>query len=145
MLLIGQRFFIWTYIVYILLYQNIILFPLYLFSNTFGSKVCVTVVVVVLGIFANDGTFPFNLLPEKFSRLVSGRINCKFTKRDNEVWLLSTRDILPKEELLLCYSQDGSYWRSVFDANQIQKIKEALQLCEPTLEDAENAISSLDI
>ena len=98
-----------------------------------------------LGIFCNDGSFPFSLLPEKFSRIVSERVNCEFAKRDNEVWIKSTREIQPKEELLVCYSPDGSYWKSLFSTNQLEMIKEALRQCGPSLREAENAFSSLTI
>ncbi len=98
-----------------------------------------------LGIFCNDGSFPFSLLPEKFSRLVSHRVNCEFVKRDNEVWIKSSREIQPKEELLVCYSSDGSYWKSVFSPNQLQMIKEALRQCGPSLREAENAVSILTV
>ena len=98
-----------------------------------------------LGIFANDGSFPLSLVPEKFSRLVSARVNCEFSKRDSEVWIKTTRDVKKKEELLVCYSSNGSYWNSLFNHNQIREIKEALLRCGPTLRDAEMAYSSLDI
>lgn len=98
-----------------------------------------------LGIFCNDGSFPFSLLPEKFSRLVSERVNCEFAKRDNEVWIKSTRIIQAKEELLVCYSPDGSYWKSLFSPNQLQIIKEALRQCGPSLREAENAFSLLTV
>lgn len=47
---------------------------------------------ICLGIYANNGSFPFNLAPEKFSRLVAVRVNCEFSKRDNEVLIKSKRD-----------------------------------------------------
>ena len=79
-----------------------------------------------LGIYANDGTFPFNLVGEKFSRSVTERINCKFSKRNNEVWLKSTRPIHANEELLVSYTPDGSYWTSLFTQDQLDKIKRRL-------------------
>ena len=96
-----------------------------------------------LGVYANDGSFPFNIVPEKFSRLVTVRVNCEFSKRDNEVWIKSTRDIRPNEELLVCYSLDGSYWKSIFTQGQLQQIREVLLSCGPTQRDAENAFSGL--
>ena len=54
-----------------------------------------------LGIFANEGSFPLSLVPEKFSRLVSARVNCEFSKRDNEVWIKTTRDVKKKDYLHL--------------------------------------------
>ena len=62
-----------------------------------------------------------------------------------EVWIKTTRDVKKKEELLVCYSSNGSYWNSLFNHNQIREIKEALLRCGPTLRDAEMAYSSLDI
>jgi len=38
-----------------------------------------------LGIYANDGSFPFNSVSEKFSHLATMKVNCEFSKRDNEV------------------------------------------------------------
>ena len=96
-----------------------------------------------LGIYANDGSFPFSVVAEKFSRLVTVRVNCEFSKRDNEVWIKSTRDIRPNEELLVCYSPDGSYWKSIFTQSQLQQIREVLLRCGPTQRDAENAFSGL--
>ncbi len=98
-----------------------------------------------LGIFANDGTFPFNLAGEKFSRFVKERINCQFAKRDNEVWLKSTKAIRPNEEIMVCYTPDGSYWTTMFSQDQLQKIKEALLRCGPTIEDAEYCLRDLNI
>ena len=98
-----------------------------------------------LGIYANDGTFPFNLIGEKFSRIVAERVNCEFTKRNNEVWLRSTRPIHANEELLVCYTPDGSYFTSLFTQVQLEQIKEALVRCGPTLKDAEDAIFFLEI
>lgn len=98
-----------------------------------------------LGIFANDGTFPLCLVPEKFSRLVSARVNCEFSKRHNEVWIKTTRDVKANEELLVCYSSNGSYWNSLFTQNQLRQIKEALLKSGPTLRDAEITYSGLNI
>ena len=98
-----------------------------------------------LGIYANDGTSPFSLAPEKFSRLVSTRVNCKFDKRDNEVWIKTTREIGPNEELLVSYSPDLIYRKTLFSPNQLKKIKEALVNCGPTIEDAEKVFSKLVI
>ena len=98
-----------------------------------------------LGIYANDGTFPFNLVGEKFSRSVTERINRKFSKRNNEVWLKSTRPIHANEELLVSYTSDGSYWTSLFTQDQLDKIKDALAKCGRTLKDAEDCILLLQI
>lgn len=98
-----------------------------------------------LGIYANDGTFPFNLAGEKFSRFVAQRVNCEFSKRNNEVWLKSTRTIQPKQEIMVCYTPDGSYWNTMFSQDQLQKIKEALLRCGSTIEDAEDCLLELDI
>ena len=96
-----------------------------------------------LGIYANDGTFPFNLVGEKFSHSVTERINCKFSKRNNEVWLKSTSHA--NEELLVSCTPDGSYWKSLFTQDQLDKIKDALAKCGPTLNDAEDCILLLQI
>lgn len=45
-----------------------------------------------LGIYANDGSFFFNFVFEKFFRFVVVRVNCEFLKRDNEVWIKLKRD-----------------------------------------------------
>ncbi|XP_068748376.1 uncharacterized protein [Montipora capricornis] len=53
-----------------------------------------------LGVYVNDGTFPFSLVPGKFSQQVTERINCEFAKRDSEAWLRSTKAIKARQELL---------------------------------------------
>ena len=58
---------------------------------------------VGLGIYINDGSFPFFLVPSKFSKLVASRVNVEFSKRGDEVWIKTKRDIRAKEELLISY------------------------------------------
>lgn len=98
-----------------------------------------------LGIYANDGTFPFILAGEKFSRFVARRVNCEFSKRNNEVWLKSTRTIHANEEILVSYTPDGSYWSSIFTQDQLQTIREALLRCGSTIKDAEDCLFYVDI
>ena len=49
------------------------------------------------------------------------------------------------EELLVSYTPDGSYWTSLFTSDQLDKIKDALAKCGPTLKDAEDCILLLQI
>ena len=42
---------------------------------------------VGLGIYINDGSFPFFLVPSKFSKLVASRINCEFSNRGRKFGL----------------------------------------------------------
>ena len=98
-----------------------------------------------LGIYINDGSFPFFLVPSKFSKLVASRVNCEFSKRGDEVWIKAKRDIRAKEELLISYSANGSYWRTIFTADQLLIVKDALSRCGSTLEEAEECIRNIDI
>ena len=96
-----------------------------------------------ISVNGKENVYEIGVVAEKFSRLVTVRVNCEFSKRDNEVWIKSTRDIRPNEELLVCYSPDGSYWKSIFTQSQLQQIREVLLRCGPTQRDAENAFSGL--
>lgn len=98
-----------------------------------------------LGMFVNDGTFPFSLVPGKFSRQVTERINCEFAKRDSEVWIRSTKAIKAKQELLVQYSHDNSYWNSIFSAEQLERVKHALTQCGSLIHEAEEAICHVEI
>lgn len=98
-----------------------------------------------LGVFCNDGTFPFSLVPGRFSSLVAHRVNCEFAKRDNEVWIKTTRQIAAGEELLVCYTADHSYWKSIFTSDQLAKITDALTQCGPSQEDAEACIREIQL
>ena len=98
-----------------------------------------------LGIYINDGSFPFFLVPSKFSRLVASRVNCEYSKRGDEVWIKSKRAICAKEELLISYSANGSYWRTIFTADQLSIVKDALSRCGSTLEEANECIRNIDI
>ena len=49
-----------------------------------------------LCIYINDGSFPFFLVPSKFSEPVASRVNCEFSKRGDEVWIKSKRAICAK-------------------------------------------------
>lgn len=73
-----------------------------------------------------DGSFPFCLVPEKYSALIKWRVNCEIADRDGEIWLRSTRDIAAKEELLTKYSHDNSYWYLQFSKAQLREIRQAL-------------------
>lgn len=98
-----------------------------------------------LGRICNDGAFPFALLRSKFGRLVQERVNCVFAKRRGDVWIKAKRDIAANEELLLCYTDDLSYWKAIFSDQQLERMKEVLRQCPPTLRDAEEAIRALSI
>lgn len=81
-----------------------------------------------LGKIVQDGSFPF-CLADRFSRLVSTRVNCDITDRDGEVWLRSTRVIQPGEELLTRYSHNNSFWTVQFSPEELETIKTALFNC----------------
>ena len=98
-----------------------------------------------LGICINDGSFPFFLVPSKFSKLVASRVNCEYSKRGDEVWIKTKRDINAKEELLISYSADGSYWRTIFTEDQLSIVKDKLSRCGSTLEEANECIRWIDI
>ena len=98
-----------------------------------------------LGRICNDGSFPFALVRSRFGKIIDARVNCKFAKRNQEAWIKSTRDIRANEELLICYSDDNSYWKTIFSNEQLQRIKEALHSCPPTLRGAEDAIAALSV
>lgn len=98
-----------------------------------------------LGRICNDGSFPLALLRSKFGKIIDARVNCKFAKRNGEAWIKSTRKIAANEELLVCYSHDNSYWLTIFSNQQLERVKEALRSCGPTLRDAEEAIAGLSI
>ena len=96
-----------------------------------------------LGVYCNDGSFPFSLAQSKYSRIISHRVNCEFSKRDNKVWIKITREIAVGKELLVCYTNDLSYWTSIFSAGNLEKIRDALASCGPSLEEAENCLRLL--
>ena len=98
-----------------------------------------------LGRICNDGSFQLALLRSKFGKLTDARVNCKFAKGNGEAWMKSTRKIAANEELLVCYSHDLSYWRTIFSNQQMERVKEALRSCRPTPRDAEEAIARLSI
>ena len=87
--------------------------------------------------------FPLALMRSKFANIINERVNCKFVKRNGDVWIKSKRYIRANEELLICYADDLSYWTSMFSNEQLQRIKEALRSCPPTLRAAEGAIATL--
>ena len=122
----------------------------YVIDVSFGEKV-VSVngaqnpYEIGLGIYINDGSFPFFLVPSKFSKLVASRVNCEFSKRGDEIWIKAKRDIPAKEELLISYSANGSYWRSIFTADQLSIVKDALSRCGSTIDEANECIRNIDI
>lgn len=79
-----------------------------------------------LGRRIQDGTFPFFLANEKFSKLIKYRVNCEWAVRDGEVWIRAKRNILAGEELLIKYSHDNSYWTAIFSSKQQQELRQAL-------------------
>ena len=98
-----------------------------------------------LGRICNDGAFPLALVRSKFAKIIDDRVNCKFVKRDGEVWIKSNRYIRANEELMVCYTEDLRYWKSIFSDDQLQRMKMALQSCPSTLRDAERPIAALAI
>ena len=98
-----------------------------------------------LGRICNDSSFPLALLGSKFGKTIDARVNCKFAKRNGEAWIKSIRKIAANEELLVCYSHDNSYWRTILSNQQLERVKEALRSCRATLRDAEEAIAGLSI
>ena len=82
-----------------------------------------------LGRICNDGSFPLALMRSKFANIINDRVNCKFVKRNGDVWIKSKLYIRENEELLICYADDLSYWKSMFSSEQLQRIKEALRSC----------------
>ena len=98
-----------------------------------------------LGRICNDGAFPLALVRSKFAKIIDDRVNCKFAKRNGEVWIKSNRYIRANEELMVCYTENLGYWKSIFSDEQLQRMKMALQSCPPTLRDAEQAIAALAI
>ena len=95
--------------------------------------------------FINDGSFPFFLVPSKFSKLVASRVSCEFSKWGDEVWIKSKWAICAREELLISYSANGSYWRTIFTADQLSIVKDALSRCGSTLEEANECTRNIDI
>lgn len=69
-----------------------------------------------LGIFCKDGSFPLSLAKVKFSKLIAHRVNCEFSKWNDEVWIKTTQEVDAGEELLIIYFHDQSYWTSIFSA-----------------------------
>ena len=69
-----------------------------------------------LGIYCNDGSFPFSLARARFSNIISYRVNCEYCKCGDGIQLKTVRDVSAGEELLVCYSKDGSYWAAILRA-----------------------------
>ena len=86
-----------------------------------------------LGIYINYGSFPFFLVPSKFSKLVASRVICEFSKGEDEVWITTKRATRAKEELLIRYSANVSYWRTIFTADQLSIVKDAISRSGSTL------------
>lgn len=99
-----------------------------------------------LGKIVQDGSFPFCLLPEKFSTQIKTRLNCEMVERDGEIWMRSTRHIKAGNELLSRYSHDNSYWCLQFSLDQLRKIRRALS-CNTinTIAEAEAIIKTCEI
>ena len=98
-----------------------------------------------LGIFCNDDSFPLSLAKAKFSKVIAHRVNCEFSKWNDEVWIKTTREVDAGEELLVIYSHDQSYWTSIFSADQLAKIASALASCGSTLQEADDCIWHLQV
>ena len=81
----------------------------------------------------------------KFAKIIDDRVNCKFGERNGDIWVKSKRYIRTNEELLVCYTEDLQYWKSIFFDAQLQCMKMALQSWPPTLRDAEQEIAALSI
>ena len=98
-----------------------------------------------LGIFCNDGSFPLSLAKAKFSKVIAQRVNCEYSKWGDEVWIKTIREVNAGEELLVCYSDDQSYWTSIFSKDALAKIANALASCGPTLQEAEKCIWEIQL
>ena len=98
-----------------------------------------------LGIYCNDKSFPFSLARARFSHIISHRVNCEFCKCGDGIWLKTVRDVSAGEELLTCYSKDGSYWATFFSRDQLSQITAALNSCGPSLQDAKRCIRLLQV
>ena len=72
-----------------------------------------------LGRIGNNGVFPLALVRSKFAKIIDDRVNCKFAERNGEVWVKSKRYIRANEELLVCYTEDLRYWKSIFSDDQL--------------------------
>ena len=93
-----------------------------------------------------DGSFPFCLVPEKYSALIKRRVNCMIADRDGEIWLKSTRDIAAEEEILTKYSHDNSYWYLQFSKAQLSGIRQALlSSTTNSLQEAESIIKAYEV
>lgn len=95
---------------------------------------------LAIGAKIQDGSFPFVLVADRFSRLIRNRVNCHWAIRDGEIWFKSNRSIKAGEELLTRYSLNNSYWTIQFTQRQLQLLQQALLEAEPELEAAENVI-----
>ena len=89
-----------------------------------------------LGIYCNDGSFPFSLARARFLNIISYRVNCEYCKCGDGIRLKTFRDVSAGEELLMCYSKDGSYWAAILSKEQLRQITAALKSCGPSLQDA---------
>lgn len=98
-----------------------------------------------LGKTCNDGSFPFFLAGSKFSRVIAERCNCQFAKRKGILWIKSKRIIQANEELLVRYTKDGSYWKTLFSDGQLNTIRRTLENCPATLHGANEALRALSI
>ena len=93
-----------------------------------------------------DGSFPFCLVPEKYSSLIKRRVNCMIAERDGEIWLKSTRNIEAQAEILTKYSHDNSYWYLQFSKAQLSGIRQALlSSTTNTLQEAESIIRAYKV
>ena len=84
-----------------------------------------------LGICCNDGSFPSSLARARFSNIISHRVNSEFCKCGDGIWLKTVGDVSAGEELLMCYSKDGSYCAATFSKDQLSQITAALNSCSP--------------
>ena len=98
-----------------------------------------------MGIYCNDWSFPFSLARARFSNIISHRVNSEFCKCRDNIWLKTVGDVSAGEELLMCYSKDGSYWAAIFSKDQLSQITAALNSCGPSLQDAECSTGLLQV
>ena len=117
----------------------------YVLETSFNNKVISVhgkenLFELALGIYCNDGSFPFSLARAWFSNFISHRIYSEFCKCRDSTWLKTVGDVSAGEERLMCYSKDGSYWAAI-----LSQITAASNSCGPSLQDAECCIRLLQV
>ncbi|KAL9977529.1 hypothetical protein ACROYT_G014942 [Oculina patagonica] len=73
------------------------------------------------------------------------RVNCEFSKLGDELWIKTKGDMAAGDELLVCYSDDQSYWTSIFSTEDLAKIEVALASCGPPIQEAEECLRGIQL